>query len=107
MSTHSFCFLWRYKRKYEKYYLDNSYLRAVYVKKATRSNKHMEKLPSGHTTLKQRRFNVLTRTTALERLVVIKALTALVGRLSMSVGWKNGPERGLTIASFNPKLPVI
>ena len=25
----------------------------------------------------------------------IKALTALVGRLSLSVGWHNGPERGL------------
>ena len=26
---------------------------------------------------------------------IIKALTALVGRLSLSVGWKHGPERGL------------
>ena len=25
---------------------------------------------------------------------IIKALTALVGRLSLSVGWENGPERG-------------
>ena len=32
------------------------------------------------------------RTTALERPVVIKALTALVGRLSISIGWENGPE---------------
>ena len=25
----------------------------------------------------------------------IKALTALLGRLSLSVGWENGPEQGL------------
>ena len=25
----------------------------------------------------------------------IKVLTALVGRLSLSAGWENGPERGL------------
>ena len=32
----------------------------------------------------------------------IKALTALVGRLSLSVGWENGPGQGLKIVSFNP-----
>ena len=32
----------------------------------------------------------------------IKALTALVGRLSLSVGWKNGPEWGLKTVLFNP-----
>ena len=32
----------------------------------------------------------------------IKALIALVGRLSLNVGWENGPERGLKkIVSFN------
>ena len=31
----------------------------------------------------------------------IKALVALVSRLSLSVGWKNGPERGLMTVSFN------
>ena len=38
---------------------------------------------------------------------LIKALTALVGRLSLTVGWENGPERGLKTVSFNPSLPVI
>ena len=33
-------------------------------------------------------------------------IKALVGR-SLSVGWANGPERGLSIVSFNPRLPVI
>ena len=34
--------------------------------------------------------------------VNIKALTALVGWLSRSVSWENGPERGLkTAVSFN------
>ena len=37
----------------------------------------------------------------------IKALIALVGRLSLIVGWENGPEHGLKTASFNPKLHVI
>ena len=32
----------------------------------------------------------------------IKALTALEGRLSLSVGWKTGPERGLKTVTFNP-----
>ena len=31
----------------------------------------------------------------------IKAQKALVGRLSLSVGWQNGPERGLQTVSFN------
>ena len=30
----------------------------------------------------------------------IKALTALVGRLSLSVGWRNGPEQRLRTISF-------
>ena len=28
---------------------------------------------------------------------LIKVLTALVGRLSLGVGWENGPEQGLRI----------
>ena len=32
----------------------------------------------------------------------IKALIALDGRLSLSVGWENGPERGHKTISFNP-----
>ena len=32
----------------------------------------------------------------------IKALTALVGRLSLSVGWKKDPERGLKTISYKP-----
>ena len=32
----------------------------------------------------------------------IKALAALMGQLSLSVGWENGPERGLNTVSFNP-----
>ena len=37
-------------------------------------------------------------------LKLIKALTALVGRLSLSLSviWENGPERGLKTLSFNP-----
>ena len=35
----------------------------------------------------------------------IKALTAKVGRFSLSVGWENNPERGLKTISFNPDLP--
>ena len=31
----------------------------------------------------------------------IKGLTTLLGQL-LSVGWKNSPERGLEIVSFNP-----
>ena len=38
---------------------------------------------------------------------LIKALTALVGQLSLSVDWENGPGRGLKTVSVNPKLPVI
>ena len=38
---------------------------------------------------------------------LIKALTALVDRLSLRVGWKNGPERGFKNISFNPTLHVI
>ena len=34
--------------------------------------------------------------------LTIKALTALVGRLSLSVGWENGSERVLKTVSFNP-----
>ena len=30
----------------------------------------------------------------------IKALTVLVGRLSLSVGWENGPEPGFKTVSF-------
>ena len=37
----------------------------------------------------------------------IKALTALIGRLSPSIGGENTPEQGLKTISFNPKLPVI
>ena len=37
----------------------------------------------------------------------IKALTTLMGRLSLTVGWENRPERGLKTASFEPYLPVI
>ena len=33
---------------------------------------------------------------------LIKALTALEDRLSLSVGWENGPERGRKSVSFNP-----
>ena len=29
------------------------------------------------------------------------------GRLSLSVGLENGPERGLQTSSFNPQCPVI
>ena len=32
---------------------------------------------------------------------LIKALIALVGLLSLSVGWENGPERELKTVSFN------
>ena len=32
----------------------------------------------------------------------IKVLTALVGPLSLSVGWENGPEQGSKTVSFNP-----
>ena len=35
-------------------------------------------------------------------LVEIKALTALVGRLSLSVSWEIGHERELKTVSFNP-----
>ena len=36
-----------------------------------------------------------------------QALTALAGRLSLSVGLENGPEWGLKALSLNPSLPVI
>ena len=36
------------------------------------------------------------------KVIKIKALTALVGRLSLSPGWENGPEWGLKTVSFNP-----
>ena len=32
----------------------------------------------------------------------IKELTKLVGRLSLTVEWENGPERRLKTVSFNP-----
>ena len=31
----------------------------------------------------------------------------LDSRLSLSVGWGNGPEEGFKTVSFNPELPVI
>ena len=37
----------------------------------------------------------------------IKALTALMGRLSLSVGLENGSERGHKTVSINPLCPVI
>ena len=37
----------------------------------------------------------------------IKVLIALVGWLSLSIGWENGPEQGRKPVSFIPKLPVI
>ena len=37
----------------------------------------------------------------------IKALTALVDRLSLRVGWEDGPERELKTVSDNPLCPVI
>ena len=36
------------------------------------------------------------------KIISIKALTALVGQLSLSVGWENGPEQRLKTVSFNP-----
>ena len=38
------------------------------------------------------------------RWIIIKALTALVGRLSHSVGWEDGPERVLKL--FHLTLPL-
>ena len=35
----------------------------------------------------------------------VKALTTLVGRLSVSVGWVNGPERELKTVSANSADP--
>ena len=40
-------------------------------------------------------------------LCAIKAMTALVGPLFLSVGGENGPEWGIKTVSFYPKLPVI
>ena len=31
----------------------------------------------------------------------IAKMTAVMSRLSLSVGWENGPERGLKTVSFN------
>ena len=46
---------------------------------------------------------VLTDIRHSERIAsLIKALIALVGRLSLSVGWENGLERVLKTVSFNP-----
>ena len=39
--------------------------------------------------------------------IKIKALTALVGRLSLIIGWENDPERGLKTTSVNPQFPLI
>ena len=33
---------------------------------------------------------------------LVKALTAMVGGCTLSVGWENCPERGLKTVSFNP-----
>ena len=30
-----------------------------------------------------------------------------MGRLSLSVDWENGPDRGRWTVSFNPEVPVI
>ena len=38
---------------------------------------------------------------------IIKVLAALVGRLSLSLGWEHGPKRGLKLISLNPKLAFI
>ena len=37
----------------------------------------------------------------------IKALSALVGQLSLCVGWENGSERELKTVSFNPYPPAV
>ena len=52
-------------------------------------------------------ISVMPVNTKLSMLDKIKVLIALVGRLSLSVGWENGPELGLKTVSFNLKLPVI
>ena len=52
-------------------------------------------------------ISVMPVNTKLSTLDKIKVLTALVGRLSLSVGWENGPELRLKTVSFNLKLPVI
>ena len=39
--------------------------------------------------------------------IKIKTLTALVGWLSLNVGWENGPEWGLKTISFNPYPSLI
>ena len=39
--------------------------------------------------------------------IIIKALMALVGRLSLSVGWENDPQRGLKTVALNSWLPVF
>ena len=44
--------------------------------------------------------------TRLSEYIGIKALTALMGRLSLIAGLESGPERGLKTVSFYP-IPVI
>ena len=62
--------------------------------------------------LKQKKYShapssMADGTTTTEEQFEIKALTALVGRLSLSLGWENGPERGIKTVSLNPILPDI
>ena len=52
--------------------------------------------------IRELRSNENRRNTTKRNSSKIKALTALLGRLSLTVGWENGPERGLETVSFNP-----
>ena len=62
------------------------------MKKKSKHWQHYEKKIKAQTALRRKK---------------IKALTALVGRVSLSVGWENGPERELKTISFNSYFPVI
>ena len=37
----------------------------------------------------------------------MKAMTALVGRLSLNVAWNHGPKCGLKTVTFNPYFPIV
>ena len=49
-------------------------------------------------------FNISTKKIANRRTSRIKVMAALVGRLSLSIVWENGPERGMKTVSFKPNF---
>ena len=83
-------------------HLPSKHIIQTYVKISRKCYTHKtqpsEPLKEEEMRKKQRQNKVICETTGTQK---IKVLTALVDRLSLSVGWENGPERGLKTVLLN------